>query len=414
MDWDLEKDFDRTGTNSIKWEFVVEDGAIKEWDQTHSSHGDERVLPLWVADMDFPAAPPIQAAIRKRAEHGVFGYASKGASYLSAVAGWMQRRHGFTVEPEWIVPTPGVVPGLHLCVRRFTKPGDKVLIQPPVYHPFAHAINNNQRIVAPNPLVLENGGYYMDFEGLEQTCKDPAVKLAILCSPHNPVGRVWSRDELTRFAEICTQNEVLVISDEIHADLIMPGHEFVSYATLDPELCKNLIVGTAPSKTFNLAGLQTANLLIANPELREGLRAEMAATGLYTMNPFGIVATEAAYNEGEAWLDNVIGHIASNLDLLEAFVTEYIPVLRVIRPQGTYLAWVDCRGLGPDAQALNSLMMDKARIYLDRGDVFGSEGEGFMRFNVACSRALLEEALTRVRHEVNQLNIRSTRREPRV
>ena len=404
MEMDWECDFERSGTNSIKWEFVVEDGGIHEWDRTHSAYGHERVLPLWVADMDFPAAPPIQAAIRKRAAHGVFGYAIKGERYLEAVAGWMQRRHAWRIEKEWIVPTPGVVPGLNLCVRQFTEPGDKVLIQPPVYHPFAHSIDNNRRVVAPNPLVLEDGCYRMDFEQLEQTCRDPGVKLAILCSPHNPVGRVWSREELIRFAEICTGNDVLVIADEIHGDLIMPGCEFVSYGTLDPALTKNVIVGTAPSKTFNLAGLQTANLIIASSVIREGLQAEMRATGLYTMSPFGIVATEAAYNEGEAWLDEVIKHIAGNLDLLESYVAEHIPGLEVIRPEGTYLAWVDCRGLGLDGEALHTLMMKKARVYLDRGDVFGAEGEGFMRVNVACARSLLEEALARVRREVNKLD----------
>lgn len=403
MDWDLEKEFDRTGTNSIKWEFAVEDEALVEWDRTHASHGDDRVLPLWIADMDFPAAPPIQAAIRKRAEHGVFGYASKGKRYLSAVASWMHRRHGYTVEQEWIVPTPGVVPGLHLCVRRFTEPGDKIVIQPPVYHPFRYSIERNQRIVANNPLVLDHGRYRMDFVQLEQTCRDPAVKLAILCSPHNPVGRVWSSDELTRFAEICTRHDVMVIADEIHGDLIMPDHEFVSYGTLDKSLTENVVIGTAPSKSFNLAGLQTANLIIRNEELRKELRAEMSATGLFTVNPFGIAATEAAYNEGEPWLEAVISHIAANLDLLEAYVSEHIPKLRVIRPEGTYLAWVDCRALGLTGDALNSLMMDKAKIYLDRGDVFGDEGEGFMRFNVACSRSILETALARVCREVGRL-----------
>ena len=279
------------------------------------------------------------------------------------------------------------------------------LIQPPVYHPFGHSIHNNQRIVASNPLVLKDGRYEMDFDQLEETCKDPGVKMAILCSPHNPVGRVWSREELTRFAEVCTANDVLVIADEIHGDLIMPGHEFVSYGTLDSALCENAIVATAPSKTFNLAGLQTANLLIRNPDLRDRLRAEMAATGLYTMSPFGIVATEAAYNEGEPWVNEVIEHIAGNLDVLESFVGEHIPRLKVIRPEGTYLAWVDCRRLNLDGEALNNLMMDKARVYLDRGDVFGSEGEGFMRFNVACTRAILTEALVRVGREVTKLGV---------
>ena len=404
MDWDFEKHLDSTGTNSIKWEFTVDNGVLREWNETHSSYGDNRVLPLWVADMDFPAAPAVQAAIRKRAEHGVFGYASKGSSYLSAVTKWMQRRHGLSIEPEWIVPTPGVVPGLHLCVRRFTRPGDRVLIQPPVYHPFAHSIENNQRVVAPSPLLLKNGSYRMDFDSVEKLCRDPGLKLAILCSPHNPVGRVWNREELTRFAEICTRNDVLVISDEIHGDLIMPGNEFVCYGTLDRKLCNNAIIGTAPSKTFNLAGLQTANLLIANPQLRDELRKEMAATGLYTMNPFGIVATEAAYTEGEAWLDDVIEHIAKNLDFLETYVAAHIPAFKVMRPQGTYLAWVDCRSLGLDGDSLNSLIMDKAKVYLDRGDVFGIEGEGFMRFNVACSRALLEEALERIAREVTLLD----------
>jgi cystathionine beta-lyase len=399
-DLDFDRWHDRKNTESIKWEFQVRDGQISPWDRTDADQGEERVLPMWVADMDFQVAKPIREAVQKRAAHGLYGYAYRSEDYLTSVAGWMSRRQGWHTDTTWIVPTPGVVPAIHLMVRRFTERGDKILIQRPVYHPFTYAAVNNDRVAVSNSLVLANGRYEMDFDDLREKTADPAVKLAVLCSPHSPVGRVWSMTELTQFAEICTQNDVLIVADEIHSDLIMPGVEFAAFGNLDDELLQNTIICTAPSKSFNLAGLQTSNLIIRNATLREGMQAELHATGLFTLNPFGLVATRAAYDESQYWLDKAIAYIDANLDLLETYIARHIPSLCLIRPQGTYLAWVDCRGVGLSTQALGSLMMDDAKVYLDEGHVFGVEGEGFMRFNVACPRSLLETALERIRTAV--------------
>jgi cystathionine beta-lyase len=294
-----------------------------------------------------------------------------------------------------------VVTALHVIVRHFTAPGDKVLIQRPVYHPFTFSIDNNQREVASSALRLTGGRYEMDFDDLAEKAADPAVKLAILCSPHNPVGRVWSREELTRYAEICSENGVRVIADELHSDLIMPGRQFVSYGTLDERFLKDVFVCTAPSKTFSLAGLQTSNIIVPDTELRDELRIELRALGLWGTNPFGLVGTEAAYNHGEPWLEQVIDYIWGNLEYLDNYLKSRLPSMKLIPIEGTYLAWVDCRDLGLGGEALKSLMMDDARVYLDTGHIFGPEGEGFVRMNVACRRQTLEQALARIERAVN-------------
>lgn len=401
MTIDFEQEVDHYGVNSIKWEFMVDDRGLKHWDLTDPDLGDQSVLPMWVADMDFLAAPPIVEAVTRRAQRGLYGYASKTDSYLSAVCGWMGRRKAWAVDPEWILMMPGVVTALHVIVRHFTAPGDKVLIQRPVYHPFTFSIENNQREIASSALRLTGDRYEMDFDDLAEKAADPAVKLAILCSPHNPVGRVWSREELTRYAEICSANGVRVIADELHSDLIMPGGQFVSYGTLDERFLKDVFVCTAPSKTFSLAGLQTSNIIVPDTELREELRIELRALGLWGTNPFGLVGTEAAYNHGESWLEQVIDYIWGNLEYLDNYLKSRLPSMKLIPIEGTYLAWVDCRDLGLGGEALKSLMMDDARVYLDSGHIFGPEGEGFVRMNVACRRQTLEQALARIERAVN-------------
>ncbi len=401
MTIDFEQEVDHYGVNSIKWEFVVDDRELKHWDLTDPDLGDQSVLPMWVADMDFLAAPPIIEAVTRRAQRGLYGYASKTNSYLSAVCNWMARRKAWTVDPEWILMMPGVVTALHVIVRHFTVPGDKVLIQRPVYHPFTFSIENNQREVASSSLRLTGNRYEMDFDDLAEKAADPAVKLAILCSPHNPVGRVWSREELTRYAQICTENGVRVIADELHSDLIMPGRQFVSYGTLDERFLKDVFVCTAPSKTFSLAGLQTSNIIVPDAELRDELRLELRALGLWGTNPFGLVGTEAAYNYGEPWLDQVIDYIWGNLEYLDNYLQSRLPSMKLTPIEGTYLAWMDCRDLGLGGDALKSLMMDDARVYLDTGDKFGPEGEGYVRMNVACRRQTLELALARIERAVN-------------
>ena len=401
MTIDFDQAVDHYGVNSIKWEFMVDDHGLKHWNLTDPDLGDQSVLPMWIADMDFLAAPPIVEAVTRRAQRGVYGYASKTDSYLSAVCSWMARRKAWTVEPDWILMMPGVVTALHVIVRHFTAPGDKVLIQRPVYHPFTFSIENNQREISSSALLLTGDRYEMDFDDLAEKAADPAVKLAILCSPHNPVGRVWSREELSRYAEICTENGVRVIADELHSDLIMPGRQFVSYGTLDERFLKDVFVCTAPSKTFSLAGLQTSNIIVPDTELREELRIELRALGLWGTNPFGLVGTEAAYNHGESWLEQVIDYIWGNLEYLDNYLKSRLPSMKLIPIEGTYLAWVDCRDLGLGGEALKRLFMDDARVYLDTGDIFGPEGEGFVRMNVACRRQTLEQALARIERAVN-------------
>jgi cystathionine beta-lyase len=396
MSTNFDEIIDRGGTNSSKWEFRVQDGVIGHWDRTRAELGDDRVIPMWVADMDFRAPEAVIAAVCKRAEHGIYGYSRPTRSYYDAVAGWMHDRHGWAIQTEWIVTTPGIVSALHLIVRRFTRRGEKVLIQPPVYHPFTYAIETNQRVVAANPLKLTDGRYYMDLDHLEAVASDPQVRLAILCSPHNPGGRLWSTHELDAFAEICARHDVLVVADEIHGDLVLPGHQFTAYGTVRDIGRDRCIVCTAPSKTFNLAGMQASNVIIADPELREALYQETRATGLYTINPFGIVACEAAYREGGPWLDEMLAYVGANVEFLEDYLARHLPAVQVMQPEATYLVWMDFRAVGLGVKRLGDRMMEGARLYLDEGCIFGTPGDGFMRINVACPRSVLAEALERM------------------
>jgi cystathionine beta-lyase len=317
----------------------------------------------------------------------------------------MQRRHGWTVAPEWIVPAPGIVPALYMLVRTFAAPGEKALIQTPVYYPFYSAIRHNQVEVVRNPLHNRSGRYAMDFDDLEAKLADPAVKLAILCSPHNPVGRVWTAGELRRFGELCLARGVPVVADEIHGDLILPGQRFTPFATLGEAFAQNTIVCTAPSKTFNLAGLKTANLLIPNPELRRRFAQTQARSGLFGVNAFGLVATEAAYTQGEEWLDQMLVYLDDNRRTLESFVARYLPQIAVTPLEGTYLAWLDCRRLGLEAGDLKRMLLEEARVYPDHGPRFGVEGHGFIRLNIACPRSILIEALDSIKAAVDGLSL---------
>jgi cystathionine beta-lyase len=308
----------------------------------------------------------------------------------------MHHRHGWTVDSATILTVPGIVPTLNMAVRSFINPGDKVLIQPPVYHPFYRSITNNGGEIVTNPLRVRDGHYDMDFEDLERKAADPAVKLAILCSPHNPVGRVWTVDELRRFGEICRRNGVIVIADEIHGDLILPGNTFTAYGTLGEAFEQHAIICTAASKTFNLAGLHCSNIMIANEALREGLAGTIHANGLSGMNPFSLLATETAYREAEGWLDAVLDYIAGNAARVTEVMAERAPMITVSPLQGTYLQWFDCRALGLNAAELEDLMLNKARVYLDEGYIFGPEGAGFERINLACPRQIVDLALERI------------------
>jgi cystathionine beta-lyase len=346
--------------------------------------------------MDFQSPQPVIDALVNRARHGIYGYTSRSKKYNECVALWMQKRHGWTIDTAWITNTPGVVNALYNAVQAFAEPGEKILIQPPVYHPFTHAIEQTGREVVHNPLVLKNGRYEIDFADLEQKVKDPEVKLVLLCHPHNPVGRVWTEAELRRFGELCNANDVLVVSDEVHSDLIYDGIDFVTYASLGEAYAQNVIVTTSPSKTFNLPGLKTANVIIPNPDVQMKFNEQLKFNGLYGLNAFGSTAIQAAYQYGDEWLTQVMAYIQDNYRFMCDYLSENLPQVSVIEPEGTYLVWVDLRALGIEAEEIQELLLEKGKLLLDDGFIFGDLGRGFTRFNIACPRSILETALDRM------------------
>ncbi len=396
----LDEEIDRRGTNSLKWEYVQSAEDPQRWLHTDRSFGEGRVLPMWVADMDFVCPEPVVQAVVSRAEKGIYGYSMPGDEFYKSVVNWMSRRHGWTVDPATITVSPGVVTALNVLVRAVTSKGDKVLIQPPVYYPFYTAIEGNGAQVLTSPLIYRNGAYEMDFADLETKLRDPAVKMAILCSPHNPVGRVWTREELTRFGELCLARNVLVVSDEIHGDLIMRGSTFTPFATISPEFASRSVICTAPSKTFNLAGLKTSCIMIPDAGQRAKFQAGLRSIGFVSPNTFGIVALQAAYDHGEPWLEQVLDYLTGNLQFLDEYLKRHIPQIELVKLEGTYLAWMDCHKLGLDPAGLKTLMQETARVYMDEGTLFGPEGEGFERLNIACPRSVLVEALGRIRMAV--------------
>ncbi len=391
MKFNFDEVIDRRNTASVKWDLA---------DELFRTEG---ILPMWVADMDFRSPPAVIEALHARAAHGVFGYTACMASYYEAVIGWMKKRHDWDIARDWIVPSPGVVPALSMLVQALTGPVDRVILQTPVYYPFMAAIEKNGREILRNPLTLGDGRYRMDFDGLEQAAADPRAKLIILCSPHNPVGRVWAPDELRRLGEICIRNGVLVISDEIHGDLMLRGKAHMPFASLGDELSAHSITCTAPSKTFNLPGLQTANIIIPDEGIRKAFSAVLERNGIMEPNAFGPAALEAAYRHGEEWLEQLLRYIEGNLEFLKKFLSEKIPRIKVIEPDATYLVWLDCRGLGLDRKALKRLIRSDAKVALDEGHIFGSpEGDGFERVNIACPRSVLEEGLLRIERAVKR------------
>ncbi|MEH7387173.1 MalY/PatB family protein [Bacillus sp. JJ1521] len=382
MKYNFDESIDRLRTNSVKW------------DEVENLFGDKEILPMWVADMDFKVPQPVIDALQKRVEHGIFGYTIRPDSYYEATVGWMKRRHNWTIEKDWICFTPGVVPALGIIVQNFTNPGDKIVIQQPVYYPFMSVIEKNAREIVNNPLRFENGRYYMDFDELEKKI-DPSVKMIIISNPHNPVGRVWTKDELTKLGEICLKHNILVVSDEIHSDLIYKGNDHIPFASISEEFAQNSITCTAPSKTFNLAGLQISNIIIPNQELRESFNKALEDRFIGMTNTFGVTALIAAYEEGDEWLDQLIDYLQGNLDFLKKYIKVNIPEVKVIEPEATYLVWLDCRELGLDAKELEHVIQKQGKVAFDEGYIFGKVGEGYTRINIACPRSLLEEGLKR-------------------
>lgn len=403
MTFNFNEEINRFDTHCMKWEFEIIDKQAVYTDRAHPKYGDDRLLPLWVADMDFQCPPAVIEALQERAAHGLFGYCKPDDDYYAAVVDWMARHYGRSIDRDWLVLTPGVVAALYMLVRTFTSPGDKVLIQPPVYHPFYAAIEATGRAIARNPLKLSGSQYLMDFEDLAAKTADPAVKLAILCSPHNPVGRVWTAAELARFGQICRDNNVLVVSDEIHCDLILQSHTFTTYAAINDEFAAGSIICTAPSKTFNLAGLHLSNIIVQDEELRSRFQQTLASNGMWGTNAFGVVAAEAAYRYGEPWLAEVMDYIEGNFHFLESYLAQNLPQLKVTPLEGTYLAWVDFGALGLDPQARSALLMDEAKVWLNSGEMFGPEGADFERINIACPRSVLADALERIKTMIESL-----------
>lgn len=390
MPVDFDTVLNRRGTNCFKYDFAREMGMPED------------VLPLWVADMDFPTAPAVLERLHALAEHGIFGYTGVKDAYFSAVHNWYAQRFGWETQRSWLVTTPGVVFAIAIAIRAFTQKGDAILIQQPVYYPFANKITENDRQLVVNPLILKNGRYEMDFADMERKIADNHVKMLLLCSPHNPVGRVWTKEELLRVGEICQKHGVLVVSDEIHADFTYAGHTHCVFASVKSEFADFTITCTAPSKTFNLAGLQNSNIFIPNRQLRHAYKKELSACGCGGTNCMGMAACQAAYEAGADWLEQLKQYLAGNLAYVRQFLREKLPDIALIEPEGTYLVWLDLRKLGLTEQQQRQLIVQDAKLWLDTGTLFGQGGAGFERINIACPRATIEQAMQRLERAVHK------------
>jgi cysteine-S-conjugate beta-lyase len=379
LKYDFNKIIERRNTKSVKWDL-----------------GEKDVLPMWVADMDFEVPEVIVNAIIKRAKHPIYGYTTPRDEYYNSIIKWWKERHNYNINKEWIVYSPGVVPAVNMLIKAFTNPGDKVILQTPVYHPFFSAVKSNGCEIIENPLKLVDNKYYMDFEDLEHKLKDFKVKAIVLCSPHNPVGRVWTREELTNLGELCLKHGVIVISDEIHCDIVYKDYKHIPFPSISDEFAESCAMCTAPSKTFNLAGLQVSSIIISNDTLRNKFSDVLESNGIETPNIFGIEALEAAYNHGRQWLDQLIDYLKGNLEFLTKFIEKNTPEIKVIQPEGTYLVWIDCRELNMNPKELNEFFLKNAKVWFNEGYIFGNVGDGFQRVNIACPRSVLEEALMRI------------------
>ncbi len=379
MTYNFDELTNRRGTNSYKWD----------------SAANPDVLPLWVADMDFRTAQPIIDALTRRVEHGIFGYTRMPDAYYEAVIRWFARRHGWTMQREWMLYTSGVVPALSAIIKALTEPGDKVLVQTPVYNCFFSSIRNNGCTVEESPLIYENQTYRMDFDDLERRAADPHVKLMLLCNPHNPAGRVWTRDELARLGDICLRHDVTVVADEIHCEFTMPGHVYTPYASVSEEICRRSVTCISPTKSFNIAGLQIATIVTEDADMRCRIDRALNINEVCDVNPFGIEATIAAYNEGEPWLLQLLDYLKGNYDFMYDYCRRHLPAFPLTKLEGTYLVWMDCRTLGLPSAELEEQLVSNAHLKLNAGTMYGAAGEGFMRWNIACPRARLTEALER-------------------
>jgi cystathionine beta-lyase len=379
----------RQGSNCLKYDFARERGRPPG------------LLPLWVADMDFRTPPEVSATLHKLADHGIFGYTEVKPDYFEALRNWFSQNFQYDIEPSWLIKTPGVVFALALAVRAFTRPGDSVMIQQPVYYPFAQVVNANGRRLLNNNLLYEDGRYRPDLDNFADLLRRQRVKLFILCSPHNPVGRVWTVEELTAMGDICARHNCVLVSDEIHCDFVHQGFCHHVFASLSPQMADNSVICTSPSKSFNLAGLQVSNIFIKNENLREKFTRALAASGYSQLNAMGLAACQSAYSSGGPWLAQLRAYLAGNFALLREFIGSELPLLKLVEPEGTYLAWLDFRGLGLSRPQLNDLIINHAGLWLDDGHIFGPSGDGFQRINLACPRSLLQQALAQLAQALN-------------
>lgn len=376
MKYDFDKTIDRRATNSYKWDSAP-----------------EGVLPMWVADMDFRTAPAIIDALQKRVAHGIFGYTRVPDAYYDAVTSWFSRRHGWDIDREWIIYTSGVVPAVSAVIKALTVPGDKVIVQTPVYNCFFSSIRNNGCEIVSNPLRRVGDTYEMDFDALERCAADRRAKVMLLCNPHNPAGRVWTPDELTRLGNICLRNGVTVVADEIHCELVYQGFKYTPFASLSDAFLHRSVTCVSPSKAFNIAGLQIANIVAFDNDLRSRIDKAININEVCDVNPFGVAATIAAYNEGEEWLNQLVDYLHGNYEAMAEFCRRELPEFPITRLEGTYLVWMDCSCLGMPSDALEHALLDDARLWLNAGTMYGAEG--YMRWNIACPRSVMLDGLNR-------------------
>lgn len=384
MKYDFDEVISRRGTLSYKWDSAT----------------DAEVLPLWVADMDFRTSPAIIEALQRRVVHGIFGYTRVPDAYYQAVTNWFARRHGWNIQREWMIYTSGVVPAVSAVIKALTVPGDKVLVQTPVYNCFFSSIRNNGCTLAASPLLRVGNTWQMDFEDLERKASDPDVKVFLLCNPHNPVGRVWTREELLKAGEICSRHGVTVVSDEIHCELVYPGHAYTPFASISGDFSARAIVCISPSKAFNIAGLQIANIVVPDEEVRRKIDKAININEVCDVNPFGVTATIAAYTEGEEWLNQLLVYLQTNYKWMQDYCRTHLPDFPISDLEGTYLVWMDCSILHKTSDVLEQELLDESKLWLNAGTMYGAEGEGFMRWNIACPRSVLAEGLERFRSYV--------------
>ncbi|MCP3967388.1 MAG: putative C-S lyase [Lentisphaerae bacterium] len=388
---DFNKIIDRENTKSVKY------------DGREMTFGRDDVLPMWILDMDFAAPEEVTKSFKKRLDHGIYGYTMLDSDCRESVCNWIKNRHNWQISPAWLSLTPGVVPGVNMAIQAFSKPGDGVIVQPPVYYPFFAAVENNDRRLLYNPLQINNGRLEIDFENLEQQASK--AKIFLFCSPHNPGGSVWSEEELERIAEICLKHDLTIISDEIHADIVFPPAKHIPTASISPETAARTITFMSASKTFNLAGLSTAYAVTSNPVMREAFNSTEAKLQVGYCNLFGIIGLEAAYKHGQKWYEKMLSYVKANIDFTVNYFEQNLPQIKPLKPQATYLLWLDCRELKLSQSALLSLFVNKARVGLSDGTIFGPGGEGFMRMNLACARSTVEKALGQIKQAVDNLKV---------